>query len=280
MANKIVVLLYLATFSIASASALDTLHAPSDFKMLFKANGQVTLGLYIYGQPKYSDLNPGYRSDMLVYTDIISYKKLVFDFFMGATTRIARLPKAPIKLDKILYTLSPEFRYVFKKSLLMAGLYHECIHTISREETAGSTWWNVFQFGGGTKGAYPFYLIEKYNNRDFSLRNSFDAQVNVGFYVQGHSLLEGQNHNYRYDASGVARYHLGLFRNQTIYFDCLPHIWYDNNGKVTYKISGEINYVILALDNIATLYFNHCFHDDNPYDNENSLGAIGFKVLF
>lgn len=264
----------------ASLRASDTLPAPSALKMLFKANGEVTLDFYLYGKGRYTDLNPGYRSDILIYTDLISYKGLIVDFLTGATTRIARLPEAPIRLDKIRYTLSPGVRYAFKKYMATGLLFHECLHTISRDESNGSTWWNVIQAGGGTKGAYHFYLIEKYNNRDFSLRNSFDCQINAGYYLQGHSLLIGQNHNYQYEVFGLARYHLGLFRNQTLFFDLKPHIWFDTKGKTTYMLSGEINYVILAHDNIATLYFSHCFHDDNPYDNKHALGAIGFKVIF
>jgi hypothetical protein len=264
----------------APLSAADTIKTSSDLKMLFRANGEVSLGFYLYGKGRYTDLNPGYRSDLLVYTDLVSFNGIIVDLLTGATTRIARLPEAPIKLDKIRYSLSPGVRYAFKKYMMTGLLFHECLHTISRNETNGSTWWNIIQIGGGTKGAYHFYLIEKYNNRDFSLRNSFDAQINAGAYLQGHSLLAGQNHHYRYETFGLVRYHLGLFRNQTFFFDLTPNVWYDTFGKFTYKLSGEINYVILAHDNIATLYFNHCFHDDNPYDNEHALGALGFKVIF
>ena len=278
--KKIIAVLYGMAIAASSVPASDTLHSESNVKMLFRANGQVSLGYYLYGKGRYTDLNPGYRSDMLVYTDLISYKGIIVYFLTGATTRIARLPDEPVKLDKIRYTLSPEVRYASRRYLLTGLLYHECIHTISRDESNGSTWWNIIQAGGGTKGAYHFYLIDKYNNRDFSLRNSFDAQINAGYYLQGHSLLIGQNHHYLCETFGLVRYHLGLFRNQTIYFDLTPHVWYDTYGKFTYKFSGEINYVILAHANIATLYYNHCFHDDNPYDNEHALGAVGFKIIF
>jgi hypothetical protein len=259
----------------------DTLPAASDFRMLFHANGVVSLGVHMYGHPKFGDLGPGYRSDLNVNTELISYKNLYFDFLTAASTSIARLPETPVKLDKIRYTLTPELRYPFRKSVATLSLYHECIHTLSRDEdSSGSTWWNVVQGGFGTKGAYSMYFIQKYNNRDFSLRNSFDAHINVGYYLQGKAALIGHNHNYTYDVSGLVRYHLGLFRNQTIFFDVNHHFWYSRDNKITAKISGEIDYVILAYDNIATLYYNHCFVDENPYDNEYSLGTIGLKIMF
>ena len=98
--------------------------------------------------------------------------------------------------------------------------------------------------------------------------------------MHGAEPLIGHNHNYKYDVSGLIRYHFGLFRNQTIYIDVNHHFWYSTNGKWTAKLTGEIDYVVLAFDNIATLYYTHCFVDDNPYDNEFSMGAIGFKVMF
>lgn len=250
-------------------------------KMLFHASGMTTLGVHIYGKPKFGDLGPGYRSDLMINTEFISYDAITFEFLTAASTSIARLPETPVKLDKIRYTLMPQLRYSFRKSIVKLSLFHQCIHTLSREEgPSGSTWWNAIRAGAGTKGAYDFYFIQKYNNRDFTLRNSFDVNIDAGYYLHGNAPLIGNNHDYKYDITGLIRYHFGLFRNQTIFIDINQHYWYDKNGKITCKVSGEVNYVILAFDNIATLYFNHCFLDQNPYDNEYSLGAIGLKLFF
>jgi hypothetical protein len=258
----------------------DTSKAP-DFKMLFHANGFVSLGIHLYGNPRYGDLGPGYRSDLAVNTELIGYKSFIFDFLSAASTSIARLPETPVKLDKIRYTLTPELRYSLRKSVITGALYHQCIHTLSRaEDSSGSTWWNVVQLGYSSKGAHPFYFIQKYNNRDFSLRNSFDAYLNAGYYLHGKAALIGHNHDYLCDLSGLVRYHFGLFRNQTVFIDFNHHFWLSKNDHLTAKISAEINYVLLAFDNIATVYYNHCIVDQNPYDNEYSLGAIGFKVIF
>ncbi len=260
---------------------LSAAQCSENFKMLFRSNGMVTLGVHLYGDPRYGDLGPGYRSDLVINTEFFGYNNLVFDLLTAASTSIARLPETPVKLDKIRYNLTPELRYSFRKSIVTASLYHLCIHTLSREEDEnGSTWWNALQIGGGTKGAYSFYFIQKYNNREFSLRNSFDGTVNFGYYLHGEHPLIGHNHEYQYDASGLLRYHFGLFRNQTLYVDVNSRVWFSKNGMVTYKLSGELNYVILAYDNIATLYYSHCFVDENPYDNEFSLGAVGLKLIF
>lgn len=272
---------FIVLILIARTFASDSLPSTPDLKMLFRTDGQVTLGAQIYGKPRFEDLGPGYRSDIDVDIELLGYKDLIFDFLTAASTSIARLPETPVKLDKIRYSLMPELRYEMRKSLITGSLFHECIHTISRaEDTSGSTWWNVVQVGAGTKGAYPFYFIQKYNNRDFALRNSFDALINAGYYLHGRAPLIGHNQDYAYDLSGLIRYHFGLFRNQTIYIDLNHHTWCDKYDKFTVKISGEIDYVILAFDNIATLFYSHCFIDENPYDNENSIGTLGFKVMF
>jgi hypothetical protein len=262
------------------ARASDSLGTGSDLRMLFRANGQVTIGYQLYGMPRYSGLPPGYRSDLQVYSDLVSCRGIIFDFLTGATTCIARTRENPIKLDRIEYTLSPGLRYAFRKTMVTGLLFHECIHTLSREEPLGATWWNSLQLGAGTLGAYHFYFIEKYNNRDFSLRNSLDAQINAGWYLHGASPWIGQNHPYRADVFGLVRYHFGLFRNQTFFVDIKPHLWYDTLGMVSGKLTAEVNYVILAHDNIATLYFSHCFKDDNPYDNEFSVGTLGLRFVF
>lgn len=275
-------LLTLLTALSQSAVAQDSVSISREkgFRLLFRASGQVTFGVHLWGRNKYTDLAPGYRSHLLIHSSLVRYADLYLDFLTLATTSIARLPETPIKMDKIRYTLAPSLRHPFKKSLLTLDLYHECIHTISRDELEGSTWWNKIRLGGGTLGAYPQYFIRKYNNRDFSVRNSLDVQADLGVYLRGHSQWIAQNHDYRADLSGLIRYHVGFFRNQTLFFDLRHHLWYGDQGDLSGKLSGELDFVILARNNIATFYVNHCFIDENPHDNEASLGAIGFKVAF
>ncbi len=251
-----------------------------DFAILFDASGQATIGAHVFGKNRFAELAPGYRADFLIYTDFFSYRNLVFDFLAGATTSIARLPEYPIKMDKIKYVLAPSFRYPFRKTLARIELFHECIHTISREERSGSIWWNVVKAGGGTKGAYHYYLVEKYNRREFSLRNSFDFRYDIGWYLHGKAPLIGSNHDYLVDGSGLFRYHFGLFRNQTVYMDIANQIWVERDGEVSSKTTVEVNWVILAVHNIATIFYGYCVQDDNPFDNEANLMTLGFRSVF
>ncbi len=128
----------------------------------------------------------------------------------------------------------------------------------------------------------PILFISFKNTTTVILRSGIPLMrfINAGYYLHGRAPLIGHNHDYTYDLSGLIRYHFGLFRNQTIYIDLNHHTWCDKYDKFTVKISGEIDYVILAFDNIATLFYSHCFIDENPYDNENSIGTLGFKVMF
>ncbi|MBN1603472.1 MAG: hypothetical protein JW915_17815 [Chitinispirillaceae bacterium] len=278
---RITMLLLLLICIVSKGLASDSVKSNSDFNMHFRTNGLFSIGAHLYGKPKYGDLGPGYRSDIMINSTLVSYKELAFDFLMAASTSIARLPKTPIKMDKIRYIITPTLRYSLTKSVFTGSLYHQCIHTLSREEKEdGSTWWNAIQVGWGTKGAYSNYFIQKYNNRDFSLRNSFDVTINAGYYLHGKAALIGNNHDYVSDLSGLIRYHFGIFRNRTIFIDTQYHLWYDRSKNTTLKILAEVNYVILAFENIATVYFSHCIIDQNRYDNEYSLGSLGVKILF
>jgi hypothetical protein len=277
MKFRVYVLLFSA---LAYASIAKSAEKPDNIGILFDASGQTTIGVHVLGKNRFQELAPGYRADFLIYTDIISYKKFVFDFLAGATTSIARLPDQPIKMDKIKYVLVPSIRYPFRKTLVNVQLLHECIHTISREETSGSAWWNSIQAGGGTKGAYHYHFIEKYNSRELSLRNSFDFKYTLGVYLHGKAELIGNNHDYIVDGTGLLRYHLGLFRNQTIFLDLSNHLWIERDRDLTSKTSVEINWVILARCNIATIFCGYCIQDDNPFDNEANLLSIGFRAIF
>jgi hypothetical protein len=253
----------------------------SSFESVLKANGQVTFAPYIYGIHEKDGRKPGYRSDLFIYTDLFRWNRWTFNLLTANSTLIAKSEETLFTLDKIRYTLSPGFRCEFRKWIATGLLLHECIHTISRPETNGSTWWNAFQIGGGTKGAYHFYLVDKYNTRDFTLSNSIDVQANADWYLRGgSSKWIAQNHHYRADVFGLVRYHFIPFGFRYFFADFQYRFWYDDDRKITSKLALSINAVFFAKNNIATLYFTHCFRDDNPYDNENRFGSIGMKIIF
>jgi len=274
--KTIILLLFIAT-------SLDTeVHAKiKSSNFIFKANGNVTLGRYLYGEKPKNALEPGFRSNFRVYFDIFRNNSFVLNILTANTTTIGKNDESFIDLDKIRYTLSPGFRYEHQKWILTGLFFHECIHTISRDETDGSTWWNALQIGAGTKGAYHYYLVDKYNTHDFSLSNSFDISQNFSYYLHGEeSSLIAQNHNYRFDEFGVIRYHFGSIGNKSLFLDFNHRVWLDAEKKLTSKFSIEANFIIKAKSNFASVYFRHCFHDQNPHDNEKNLGVVGLKLIF
>ncbi|NOR45022.1 MAG: hypothetical protein GQ534_05490 [Candidatus Delongbacteria bacterium] len=278
MRSNIIIIIFI-TIIFSSCNNLFAKKENSIF--IFKANGLVTLGNYIYGEKPKNSLEPGFRSNFRVYFDIIRYKKLILNFLIANTTTIGKNDESFIDLDKIRYTLSPGFRYEYQKWIINGLLLHECLHTISRDEINGSTWWNAFQIGAGTRGSYHYYLVDKYNSHDFSLSNSFDINQNFGFYLYGEeSSLIIQNHNYRIDEFGLIRYHFGSIGNKSFYVDLNHRAWYDANQKITAKLSLEGNLILKAKSNFVSIYFRHCFIDENPHDNEKGLGVIGFKLIF
>ena len=249
--------------------------------LIFKANGQVTLGYYIYGDKPENSLEPAFRSNFKIFFDILRFNKFVLNVLIANTTTIGKNETSFIDLDKIRYTLSPGFRYEYQKWILTGMLFHECIHTISRDEDNGSTWWNAIQIGAGTRGAYHFYMVDKYNTHDFSLSNSFDIKQNLGIYSYGkESSLVAQNHNYRYDEFGTIRYHFGSIGNKSIFLDFDHRIWIDAQNEITSKFSLKANLVIKADHNFVSIFLRHCFFDENPHDNEKGLGSIGLKIIF
>jgi hypothetical protein len=253
----------------------------SPITAVLRANGQATFAPYLYGEPREAGRKPGYRSDLFLYADVFRWNRWTFNLLTANSTVIAKTPETPFTLDRIRYTLSPGFRCEFKKWIVTGLMLHECIHTISRAEANGSTWWNAVQLGAGTKGSYHFFLADKYNSRDFTLGNSIDAQVNISGYLRGtNSRWIAQNHDYRADVFGLLRYHFIPFGGRYFFSDLSYHVWYGDHRKFTGKLALSLNMVFFARENLAALYFTHCFKDDNPHDNENGLGSVGMKIIF
>jgi len=137
------------------------------------------------------------------------------------------------------------------------------------------------QFGAGTKGAYHWFLIDKYNTRDITLGNSLDAQLTAGVYLRGKaSRWIAQNHNYRADLFGLLRYHFPPARNRALFADLQYHAWLSDGGSATGKLALSLNAVFYGRDNIAALYWTQVLRDRNPHDNENGLGSLGIKIIF
>ncbi len=262
-------------------SGTAVLQEKDNFKSILAPNGKVTFARYIYGDKKQSELNPAFRADLVVYMDIFSYRNIIFNFLTSKTTSIGKTSDSPIKLDAIRYSLSPGIRMARRKTVMTLELMHECIHTISRAEENGSIYWNIVRFGMGTKGAYHFYLTDKYITNDITLRNSFDVFAEIGYYLRGdYSEWTGRNHDYNYDMNGLIRYHFEPLNRINMIADFKFKLWLEDNETFISQYFFTLNYVLRARNNIAVIYFRHCIQDDNPHDNFNRLGSIGLKLVF
>lgn len=253
-----------------------------DFEVVMRTHGQITFAPYVHGEaPDQQDFFPGYRSDFFTYVDFFNWKGFISSWLIANTTLIERPDSTLFQLDRIRYTLTPGYRYEFDEWLISGLLLHECIHTVSRQETSGSVWWNSFQIGFGSKGAYQMHLVEKYKNRRLDLRHRVDAQINFGaFLYGGESVWLAQNHDYRYEAFGLLRYHVGRWGNWGVFVDVPQHVWVTASNRYQAKVSPTANLFLLGKVNIASLFYTWHIHDTNSHDNEEGMGLFGFKIVF
>ncbi len=253
----------------------------SDALLLMKSHGYITVAPYIHGFNRSEHLNPGYRSEFMTYVDFVKTKGLVLNSLLGTTTIITDPDREGMKLDRIRYTLSPGFRYEFDTWLIKGALHHECIHLISRPELNGSTWWNSFQIGAGTKGSYFLYLAEEYRNRSNTFINSWDGQINAGYIMPAkRTLFSGQNHDYRWEFFGRIRYHIGSFRRWAWFAGLQESAWLTKNGTTDHQISVAINMFRRGLSNFAGFYYTYMLYDTFKLDNSDGLGAVGFRIVY
>lgn len=252
-----------------------------DFEILMETHGQISFAPYVHGDYDKFETQPGYRSDFKAYVDFFSWKGFISNWLIANTTTIERNAQTSVKLDKIRYTLTPGYRYEFEKHLISGLLLHECIHTISKPEENGSVWWNSFQIGYGSKGAYQRYLVDKYRPDSNSAFPDLDWQFNVGAFLHGdQSVWIGQNHNYRYETFYLLRLHLLRYGMWGLYSDWNHHTWRDKFGDYENKMDIGLHLLLHGKSNIASLYYKYYVHDTFAKDNQDGLGAVGFEIVF
>ncbi len=252
-----------------------------DFEVLMRTHGEVTFAPYVHGDYRRFNPEPGYRSDFQAYVDFFAYKGFVSTWLIANSTLMERNQQASLALDKIRYTLTPGYRYELKNFLLNGRLLHECIHTISKPEEQGSIWWNSFQFGFGSKAAYPQYFLKTFKSRRSGIIPTFDFNINIGAFLHGdQSVWIGQNHDYRYETFYMIRSHLAKYGNWGMYADWNHHSWLDKNYGVEHKLSISLNILLAGRLNFASVYYEYFPYDSFSKDNQNRLGAAGFKIVF
>jgi hypothetical protein len=252
-----------------------------DFEVIMRTHGQITFAPYIHGGSPRNDFSPGYRSDFYAYVDFFSWKGLVSNWLIANSTVIERSDTTAFRLERIRYTLTPGYQYEFDTWMISGLLLHECIHAIGRDEPDGSIWWNSFRFGFGTKGAYPQFLVQRYSGDFTRFTDRWDWQVNVGAFLYGReSVWLAQNNDYRYEEFALLRYHLGRRGRWGSYADLNQALWIREGWKTEQKWSLTLNLLLRGSENMAGLYYTWFMHDSNTQDNEDRLGALGFKIVF
>jgi len=161
-------------------------------------------------------------------------------------------------------------------------LLHECIHTISRPEAdVGATWWNSFQIGAGSLGAYHDHLVDEYRSQKRFSSLRLDGRIDFGqFLYGGNSVWIGRNHDYRQELFGLARVRLGSIGPLGFFQDVAPHFWRTSTGDILQKWDISSHMYLRGQHNIAGGYFRWIPWDQSPIDNEDGLGQVGFEIVF
>ena len=155
--------------------------SPCSPELLMDTHGYISVAPFVHGFDYGGHRYPGYRSEFQTYVDFLRFDRLVLNSLLGTTTLISNPDRTHMQMDRLRYTLTPGFRYEYKRWLIKGAIHHECIHAISRPELQGSVWWNSLQIGVGTKGAYYLYLRNVYRNINNRLIDAWDVQINAGY---------------------------------------------------------------------------------------------------
>jgi len=257
-------------------------------EFVVKAHGYLTFSSYVNGTERTDKLLPRYRAEDMTYIDFIRWGNLYFSTLLGNTTLISGSRQTAFQMDRIRYTLSPVFRYEFRRWMIRGTVFHECIHVLDRPEQIypgfrkrGTIYWNSFQIGLGSRGSYYLYLRERYSRKYNQFVNSWDAQINIGKFLPAEgTMFTGQNHLYRYEVFTLVRYHLGVYNNWASFIGINQHLWLksDHSNEQTYSMT--LNLFRKGNVNFAGVFYTYTFYDTFSPDNEDGRGALGLKILF
>ncbi len=263
-------------------AAISILIFPSEGKseLIIRTHGHFTVAPFVHGFNKSEDVYPGYRSEFISYVDLFNYRSTVFNILTGNTTMIDRY-SGQMKMDRIRYLLAPGLRYEYGVHLLKFTLNHECIHNISRPEYRGSTWWNSFQLGFGSRGSYYLYLPAKYAKTDKVFLKRIDYQVNAGLFIPANStIFTGQNHEYKQEFYYLLRYQLGMYKKAAFFTSFRHHIWFKKSGWYDEQIEITINVMQKGIRSYSGFFYSYRIKDTFNLDSSEGLGSVGLKILF
>lgn len=247
----------------------------------FESSGGTYLQYYLTQDNRYSELPPGYRFAFSI--DNLLYRTSAGHVFVNAanSTVISRTDTSVIQLDKIRYKIEPGFRMAPYRHEANFLLSHECIHQIDRARKDGSIFWNSLQANFGSAGAYDRNLISRVVERDFQLRNSLDYRATADVYLFGDGFYWiDQNHDYRGHVQALIRYNWALWKRSAFYADLKQDVWVTAESKWQTQGTAQLNWILLSRKSVGVLFLEHVYFDQNPYENENSLWSLGFRILY
>jgi hypothetical protein len=260
---------------------LALLGSTSAGELEFESSGGTYFQYYLSQENRYSQLPPGYRFAFSI--DNLIYRTSAGHVFVNAanSTLISRSDSSPIQLDRIRYRIEPGFRMSGFRHETAFLLSHECIHQIDRERLGGSIFWNSLRTDFGTLGAFDHNLIGRVVERDFQLRNSLDYRLMADAYLFGDAFYWiDQNHDYRGRLEGLIRYNWALWRRSAFYADLRQTLWVTAEAEWQSQGKAQLNWILLSRKSIGVLFAEYTYFDQNPYENEDTLFGLGFRILY
>ena len=267
-------------------------------EFLMDTHGMVSFSPYIHGMGRTYDTvrltpdgrlsekrTPSYRAEFIAHIDFARWNRLVLTGSVGNTTMISSTDSSFFTLNRIHYLVSPGFRYEWGELIMRAGFHHESIYSLSRPENldrrTGPYWQNSVRVGVGTRGAYWLYLPEEYRNVNNRFLNRWDAQVNAGVFIRGSdSIWSARNNPYRAEQYSLVRYHLGVFHNWAYFASFRQFLWLRMDRKKEQNLNITLNVFRKGAVNFFGIFYTYTIYDNSTEDNENRLGAFGFRVVF
>jgi len=250
-------------------------------ELLISTHGTITFAGYMHGIDRTQPRFPGYRAEFLSSMDIFRWDKLVLNGILGNTTIIANSPTDYFFLDRLRFVVAPGFRYEFPRWLIRGAFVRESINKIGLRNPDQTVWWNSFQLGVGSRGAYNLYLRQRIRGIHDEFANDWDAQVNIGFFATvNNKFLVAKNHDYQYEEFSLIRYHIGVYRKYAAFIGFSQHLWEKKDHSFEQKVSIALNIFRKGTANFAGLVYTYTLYDDFPLDNENHLGSLGLRIIF
>ncbi len=255
-------------------------------ELTMQTHGYLSFEKYIQAQTKKDELYHGYRSELMANINFLRWNRFYLDGLLGNMTIMSHPDSALWNIERIHYTLNPGFRIEFKNWLIKGALQHDCFHRVNQYDKPlpglgrGSIWWNTYQIGIGSKGAYSLSPQNPFKISN-SILDTWDGQFNYGYYVPAkNTIATGQGQTYRNEVFSQIRYHVRARRNWAACISLRQHLWVTAAESVEHTINLTINLFNRGNLGIIGIYYSYTLYDTFRLDNQDALGAIGIKIVY